>query len=233
MRKFAISDIHGCNRTFNALLKQIQFSKSDELYLLGDYIDRGPDSKGVIDTIFGLQKTGHFVKCLRGNHEEGILKSRSDRNQLYNWHTYWGGEQTLRSFGSMGLIDIPRIYWNFFEDLDYYAIVDEFILVHAGLNFVMENPLDDKHSMLWIRDWYIDVNYEWLKNRVIVHGHTPIDQSNIVTALKQLNDVQILNIDNGCFRTNSHGMKHLCAFEMTERKLFFQDNLDDMGAYFA
>jgi len=51
MKKFAISDIHGCAKTFKALLKKINFSKEDELYLLGDYIDRGPDSKGVIDYI--------------------------------------------------------------------------------------------------------------------------------------------------------------------------------------
>ncbi|MEO0876095.1 MAG: metallophosphoesterase, partial [Bacteroidota bacterium] len=66
MRKFAISDIHGCLKTFEALLDQIQFTTQDELYLLGDYIDRGPDSKGVIDLIWKMQADGYQVKCLRG-----------------------------------------------------------------------------------------------------------------------------------------------------------------------
>ena len=66
MRKFAISDIHGCLKSFEALLDKIQLSTSDELYILGDYIDRGPDSKGVIDYIWKLEQEGYAVKCLRG-----------------------------------------------------------------------------------------------------------------------------------------------------------------------
>ncbi|MCC6412552.1 MAG: metallophosphoesterase, partial [Saprospiraceae bacterium] len=65
MKKYAISDIHGCNKTFLALLENLDFSKADELYLLGDYVDRGPDSKGVFDTIFRLQSEGYKVQCLR------------------------------------------------------------------------------------------------------------------------------------------------------------------------
>lgn len=69
MRKFTISDIHGCAKTFKALLNRISFSKEDELYLLGDYIDRGPDSRGVIDHIWHLQKTGHTDPAV-GNQKE-------------------------------------------------------------------------------------------------------------------------------------------------------------------
>lgn len=75
MKKYAITDIHGCNKTFQALLDKIAFTTADALYLLGDYIDRGPDSKGVFDTIFNLQETGHSVHCLRGNHEAMFLDS--------------------------------------------------------------------------------------------------------------------------------------------------------------
>jgi len=70
MRQIAISDIHGCARTFQALLDKIQLSTNDQLYLLGDYIDRGPDSKGVIDTILGLINAGYRVQTLMGNHEK-------------------------------------------------------------------------------------------------------------------------------------------------------------------
>lgn len=59
-----------CLKTFKSLLKKISVSKSDELYILGDFIDRGPQSKGVIDYIWELQKLGYIVHCLKGNHDQ-------------------------------------------------------------------------------------------------------------------------------------------------------------------
>jgi serine/threonine protein phosphatase 1 len=232
MRKFAVSDIHGCNLTFNALLKKIEFSKSDELFLLGDYIDRGPDSKGVIDTIFKLQESGHFVKCLRGNHEYGILESRNNLNQFRAWHSNWGGRQTMESFGVFRLSEIERRYWNFWKELPYFFEVDNYILVHAGMNFNVENPMKDTDSMMWARGWYKDLNKDWLNDRIIVHGHTPVSRGFIESQLEELNAAQVLNIDNGCFRKDLD-MGRLCAFEMTERKLFFQSRLDTLGSYYA
>ncbi|MDF1865781.1 MAG: metallophosphoesterase family protein [Saprospiraceae bacterium] len=232
MRKFAISDIHGCNQTFNALLKKIEFSKSDQLFLLGDYIDRGPDSKGVLDTIFRLQDSGHSVSCLKGNHEEGLMKSRVDKDQLKTWYNYWGGERTLRSFGTNDLNGIDRRYWRFFEELSPYVEVDDYLLVHAGLNFERKNPLEDLHAMRWIRSWYQNVDYGWLKNRVIVHGHTPKSRTMIETDLEFLDTIQVVNIDNGCFRRDIE-MGQLCAFELTQKKLYFQGNIDSMEANYT
>ncbi len=232
MRKIAISDIHGCNRTFNELLKKIKFNKNDVLYLLGDYIDRGPDSKGVIDTILNFSKNGFQINCLKGNHEEQILKAKKDRDAYLDWQ-YWGGKQTMSSFGTDDIHQIPKKYWDFFENLEYYFETDNYILAHAGLNFEMENPLEGKYSMMWIRDWYNEINYQWLENRIIIHGHTPTDTLNIQQAYLQLNEVQILNIDNGCFYKISHGRGKLCAFDMSNRLLYFQENIDDMSAFFG
>lgn len=105
MRRFAISDIHGCLRSFRALLEEINFSKEDTLYLLGDYIDRGPDSKGVIDHIWKLQKEGYTVHCLRGNHEQMLLNEISSPNNYFD-----GESETLRSFGVKQNLNIPRQY---------------------------------------------------------------------------------------------------------------------------
>lgn len=74
-RTFAIADIHGCYSTFCALLDQIMLTREDELYLLGDYIDRGPDSKKVVDLIIQLQADGFAVKPIMGNHEQMLLDS--------------------------------------------------------------------------------------------------------------------------------------------------------------
>ena len=74
-RRFAVPDIHGCNKTFQALLDRIQLTTNDQLFLLGDYIDRGPDSVGVLDTILRLKEEGYSVFPLRGNHEQMLIES--------------------------------------------------------------------------------------------------------------------------------------------------------------
>ena len=95
MRRFAISDIHGCIKTFKTLVDRIEFSKEDTLYLLGDYIDRGPDSKGVIDHIWKIQEEGYRVHCLRGNHEQMLLE------ELKNIKFWYQGEPAmLKSFNA-------------------------------------------------------------------------------------------------------------------------------------
>ena len=229
MRKFAISDIHGCNKTFQALLEQIDLQKTDELYLLGDYVDRGPDSKGVIDTIFRLRTEGYQVRCLKGNHEDRMEAARWDPNVLREWRS-WGGKQTMESFGVTNLNDIDQMYWEFLKELEFYFEVDEYILVHAGLNFVGP-PLENEYSFLWIRNWYQDINYNWLKDRIILHGHTPITKTQINTNYNQLEKAQYLDIDAGCFYVLEPDMGKLCAFDMTNRKLYFEKNIDNMSGW--
>ncbi|RMG57518.1 MAG: serine/threonine protein phosphatase [Bacteroidetes bacterium] len=248
MRKFAISDIHGCLKTFRALVEQqIQLTPQDELYLLGDYVDRGPDSKGVLDYIMNLQERGYQVKCLKGNHEVMLVEASRDPNEMAMW-LYNGGQEALASFGTEDPAQIPSRYISFLDKLPIYYEVDEYILVHAGLNFVgeegeaeekkvkkkdkgaflwrMHNPLKDEHAMMWIRWWYDDIDWHWLKDRVIVHGHTPIDEDEIWDMYEFLDEDQVLDIDNGCYAKHKPGLGKLCAFELMERKLFFQENID-------
>lgn len=225
MRKFAISDIHGCVKTFKALLQKVEWSAVDELYLLGDYIDRGPDSKGVIDYILDLQARGFQVKCLRGNHEEQMLASIKHSSVEKVWLASNGGKQTLKSFELACVQDLSPNYLAFFNELAYYFEVDNYILVHAGLNFKHENPLKDHQQLLWIRDWYKDIDFDWLQNRIVVHGHTPVPVESIQEWSKQLSLWQVLDIDAGCvYQDESYN--HLCAFELTSKQLFFQKNID-------
>ncbi len=223
MKKYVISDIHGCKKTFIALLDKIGLSTSDELYLLGDYIDRGPDSKGVLDTIFELQQNNYKVNCLRGNHEQMLLDQRSE-GEISAW-TRHGGLQTLQSFGIADGMYIPHAYIRFLTDLPYYLLVDDYLLVHAGVNFKVLNPLEDIVSMIWLRDWYKDVDKHWLGKRIVIHGHTPMSRLSIQYQLEQLETLPVLDIDNGCC-FNREGMGALCAFDMGERKLVFQRNVD-------
>jgi serine/threonine protein phosphatase 1 len=239
MRKIAISDIHGCLDTFKALLDQVGLSKSDALFLLGDFVDRGPASKGVFDYIMHLREEGYQVRCLMGNHEDMMVRSMSNFDELEMWLLN-GGNPTLESFGVSYVEDIPAPYIDFINQMEYYIEVDDYLLVHAGINFVPPNskssqgnflfrifdPLQDKKSLLWIRDWHRDIDRDWLGNRTIVHGHTPLIRQEIVQMHKDLEKNQVLDIDNGGFATFQDGMGHLCAFDMTNRELYFQKNIE-------
>lgn len=223
MPRYAISDIHGCVRTFVALLNQIQLTTSDELYLLGDFIDRGPDSKGVIDQVWQLQKEGYTVHCTRGNHEELLLGSLTDQKSRLMWIRH-GGIQTMESFGAMLPEDIPAEYMQFFRDLPYYLeLPDEYILVHAGLDFSEADPLADQRPMLWIRPWDMRFDLAWLKGRIIVHGHTPTKEEEIRDQLLLLSKRPAINIDAGCVYSR---LQKLCALDLDSRELYFQENVE-------
>jgi len=225
VKKYAISDIHGCAKTFKALLDRISFSREDELYLLGDYIDRGPDSKGVIDHIWHLQETGHTVRCLRGNHEQMFLHAIDARDELYGIHETRGYSETLASFGTNNIDEIPKKYIKWMKGLDFYLEVDQYILVHAGLNFKSKNPFENKAELIWIRHWYEGIDRAWLGDRIIIHGHTPTQQLDIKKSIRQLAEIPAIDIDNGC-PFESFGFGNLCVFEMGTQQFTFQANID-------
>lgn len=225
MKRYAISDIHGCVKTFRALLDQIAFSKSDILYLLGDYIDRGPDSKGVINHIWQLQTEDYQIFCLKGNHEQMLLDSAANPRHERHWLMH-GGWATLDSFGLNNLSDLPAPYLQWMEKLPHYMEIEGYILVHAGLNLSIENPLADETAMLWARRWYTASRKKWLGNRIVVHGHTPIERSAIERGLQNLDFVPVLDIDGGCVFVEARYRK-LCAFDLDEQKLYFHERIEE------
>ena len=220
--KYAISDIHGSYLELEKLLDKIAFSKADELYLLGDYIDRGLFSKQVIQHILDLQKDGYTVHCLRGNHEEMLLNSFESRSNLSFW---WenGGKETMDSYGTKDLAEIPKTHLDFIKNLDWYKEVDNYILVHAGLDwFPPLNPLGNKAQLLWARHWQNDIDYDWLGDRYIIHGHTPQRKIDILKQWKFLDNKRWLDIDAGCcFGKTDSDYGYLCAFDMGNQEVFF------------
>ena len=220
MSQYAISDIHGCIATFKALLDKIKFSKEDELYLLGDYIDRGPDSKGVIDYIWDLQKSGYQVHCLRGNHENMLLQE-----VINPIHYYRGEPALLKSFGITNSIFIPNQYIKWMSELHYYMEIGNYILVHAGLNFDVPNPLEAHDDMIWIRNFHTNINKDWLNGRIIIHGHTPQRFPFLKRGHQQMKEVGAINIDGGCV-FNTPGLGQLCAFELNSQELIIQKNVE-------
>ncbi len=81
--------------------------------------------------------------------------------------------------------------------------------------------------MMWIRDWYQTMDLEWMKDRFIIHGHTPRTKDEIKDSLQRINETRVLGIDSGCFIQNDHQVfGHLCVFELNSRQLHFEENCD-------
>lgn len=173
-RTYAVGDVHGCLAQLQNLVQQCERDAGAEksrFIFLGDYIDRGPDSRGVIDFLMDLQTwSPDEVICLMGNHEDLLLAAVDDSD----WEKLWlqnGGIQTLSSFRASNAIDIPskHLKWlgsrpTFFDDgLRFF--------VHAGVH--PDHPLDqqDDYDLLNIRQAFLTSKKDF--GRLIVHGHTP------------------------------------------------------------
>lgn len=227
MSTWAITDIHGCALTFRALLRRIQFSREDTLFLLGDYIDRGPRSKEVLDAIMELREEDYTVECLLGNHDWVMLHAIDEPNtqEARNWKNYFGGRATLRSFECRSEQQIDTKYIELLQSMDYYREYKDLILVHAGLNLTIADPLADREAMLWIRYDEREVRRDWLGDRTIIHGHTPYARRRIQRQVEERKTTPLVGIDNGCVYLRS-GMNHLCALDLDTMKLIFEPNVD-------
>jgi serine/threonine protein phosphatase 1 len=130
-RTIAIGDIHGCSAALAALIDAVAPRPDDVLVTLGDYINRGPDSRGVLDLLIGLRSRCRLVPLL-GNHEEMLLDVRSGKYSL-EWLLDIGGTTTLDSYGPGRDLDlIPDDHYAFLEDcLDFHE-TDNHIFVHAN-----------------------------------------------------------------------------------------------------
>jgi serine/threonine protein phosphatase 1 len=216
--RYAISDIHGCCKTFHALLKQLHIKESDHLYLLGDYIDRGPDSKGVLDTIMNLDCK---VVALMGNHEELWLRASDDTDihtmsdSNFNFWMEYGGLETLKSFSGTD----TKPYLEFIGHLPPFHELNDFYLVHAEFDFSLSDPFGKEgiHSMLWGR------GKTYRGKKPVICGHTPLPIKRIEAALK----TNKINIDNGCCYYYRPGQHHLLAYGLDDGCLYIQENIEN------
>ena len=222
--RYAISDIHGCCKTFVKLLKKIEFKKRDTLYLLGDYVDRGPDSKGVVDYIMDLKKDGYNVITLMGNHEDMLLSAIYKDVYLKSWLNN-GGDVALKSFDVSHPKNLEGKYIEFFNGLERYVELEDYFLVHAGFNFKIDNPLEDKQAMLWIRKSVPPKSF--LVGKKIIHGHTPVGKNKIIKSLKK--EKPSINIDAGCVYADKLSLGRLCAINLDNLSLTFAKNKKDVS----
>lgn len=176
---YVFSDIHGCYETFQKLISRLSpLPEDDLLVFLGDYIDRGPDSRKVVEEIIRLG-TRYRIITLMGNHEKMFLDSLSGGNDL-TYYLVLGGKQTLASYG-ISEKDFDNIgqylssrHLLFFQNLLPYWENEKYIFVHAGLRPGVHLLQQSTRDLLWIRDEFIDSTYNFGKR--IIFGHTPFSE---------------------------------------------------------
>jgi len=172
MRTLAIGDIHGCHVALMSLLKQVEPKPSDRIIFLGDYIDRGPASRQVVESLLELtaKSTATF---LRGNHEVMILDAREDVLKSNLWQSY-GGLEALESYNALYNPEWPKVipvaHWRFFEQTVRYFETQSHIFIHACLD--AESDMDDQPD--WLLYWEsVDRLRPHKSGKRIICGHSP------------------------------------------------------------
>jgi serine/threonine protein phosphatase 1 len=230
--RYVIGDIHGCIRSFRTMVtEKIKLRKEDTLYLLGDYIDRGPDSKGVLDFMIELQREKYDIRPIMGNHEYMLLKSLEEYEYFEQWMKN-GSDATLVSFGIPpekvndieSVFEIPQQYIDFLCNLKFWEETEDFYFVHAGLAKGITKPTDDLQSLFWGRKELY--NREILKRRILIHGHTPVGKISIEDRIFD-GESRILNLDGGCVYKHVGIFGNLAGMNLDNFQLFFQENIED------
>jgi serine/threonine protein phosphatase 1 len=189
----AIGDIHGCSATLETLLARLdaEYGAERTYVFLGDYVDRGPNSKQVIDLLLKFSES-HNCEFIRGNHDQMLLNYYAD-NTYYEYLNY-GGAVTLESYYSQCPDrKIPFAHLKFLIGTKLFVEADHWVFVHGGLppKVSVREALDDTawhDSFLWNRDHLENEENEWEKT--VVFGHTPVRQP--------IQKNNMIGIDTGC-----------------------------------
>ena len=207
---YAIGDLHGRADLLEHLLERI-FGDAGEvnntLIFLGDYIDRGPDSKGVVERLIHLQRPGWSIVKLRGNHEQLLLEYLNNPEGYQAWRAI-GGAETLLSYGVRPpmfsdakelrrtheefVAQFPRAHFAFLTGLSYSHVIGDYFFVHAGVRPGISLDRQSPEDMLGIREEFLGSDERLEK--VVVHGHTPTE-----SPVMKPNRI---GIDTGAYATN-------------------------------
>jgi len=171
MRYLAVSDIHGCSRALQALAQCAAFTPDDVVITLGDYVNRGPDTRGVIDWLLQYRERGNLI-ALRGNHDIMLLEARDSELALKTLLEV-GGQATFDSYAPPGmpgkLADIPDEHWQFLAATERYYEIDTHFFVHA--NAAPDLPLDEQPDFMlfWERFHHPPPHQS---GKIMICGHT-------------------------------------------------------------
>lgn len=219
---YAVGDIHGClgllRRMMRVILEDISSISPNEpavLVFLGDYVDRGGQSRNVIDYLDALSQGGFEVHHLKGNHEEAMLRFLTDPSGGPSWAIH-GGSQTLQSYGvAAPMIEAPVEAWEqarqafvaavpathlaFLQNLKLTVTIGSYLFVHAGLRPGVPIERQSEHDMLWIREPFLSRGDF---GPIVVHGHTPASHPHLGPTR--------IGVDTGAYATGVLTAVRLC-----------------------
>ena len=229
VRIYAIGDVHGRLDVLDSLLEAIWLDRSPDakpvLIMLGDYVDRGPASREVLDRLIGLQdNTAIETRFIRGNHDETMLRFLDEPSLGPTWCGF-GGAEALRSYNVIApLMSDDAEGWEatrqafadaispdqvrFLQALEPCAEYGDYFFTHAGVRPGVELDEQDPHDMMWIRDDFLRGSATFSKT--VVHGHTPEEDAFV-------SDRRI-GVDTGAYAT---GRLTAIVLEGLERRLIY------------
>ena len=191
-RVYAIGDIHGCARLLDLMFEHIAEDAKDaphdrHVVYLGDYIDRGNDSKGVIERVMKGGPRGFTAHYIKGNHDAALLDFLEDPESYRAWRSF-GAADTLLSYNvhpplydskeqriaarDALLAAIPADHLAFFRALELKVTIGDYAFVHAGVRPGVSLERQSEEDLLWIRDEFLSSTLP--HGKVVVHGHTPL-----------------------------------------------------------
>lgn len=214
-RTIAIGDIHGSTVALKILLAAISPTAQDTVVILGDAIDRGPDSRGVIEQLLALRQQCQLVPLL-GNHEQMLLDAVDGRIPLQDWLVH-GGAETLDSYGKdAALPEIPKEHIEFIRTwVDYYETATHFF-AHGNYQYQKPLPKQTWEEMRWrsLRNFFPEPH---ISGKIAVLGHTSNKQGEVV------NQGHLVCLDTYC-----HGGGWLTALDPDRSRLWQTNEIGEI-----
>jgi serine/threonine protein phosphatase 1 len=236
---YAIGDVHGRLDLLVELLTVLEARAADEVrngvqpivVFVGDYVDRGPNSAGVVDLLLKGAPLGYERRFLKGNHEQSMLAFMEAPLDNRAW-VLQGGAETLRSYGvtppapvgardedwvQVGLelrAKVPAAHMDFLNGLERYLVLGDYAFVHAGVDHGRSLEQQTDADLYWSRQRFLASKKRF--SHVVVHGHTPADRPYI--------DDRRIGIDTGAYAS---GMLSAARFEGTD--VTFISAMDRVG----
>ncbi len=211
-RRIIIGDVHGNYEGLMALLEAIAPSQNDQIYFLGDLIDRGPNSAEVVNFV----RQSHY-HCLRGNHEQLLIDSFPDGRIHYPALQAWlysGGQATLASYKQANLL-LEHLEW--IINLPLYLDLGDIWLVHAGVHPGLPIDQQNAYELCWIRDEFHSMPQPYFPDKTIITGHTITFTLPGVTPGKIAQGRGWLDIDTGAYHRRSGW---LTALDWTNQQVY-------------
>jgi serine/threonine protein phosphatase 1 len=238
MKTWAIGDVHGCGHTLVTLLQRMGPGAADHIIFLGDLIDRGKNHKLIFETLDEIQRSVATLTLIKGNHEQALLDAieesrkvptkkswfsrQTPQPKLDTWLKF-GGTALLNEFKIKSPAELPEQIINTLNKTVLYCETEKYLLVHAGFNFNADDIFQDEKSMLWVREFEVDLAKT--KGKKVIHGHVPVGLE-LIRETVETNRFNFIDLDNGCYLKSTQGMGNLVALELNSMNLLVQSNIE-------